>query len=123
MAGYSSIEPITGTRLAVATAVQCANGILGSTVGTAYDTVLFGIYIPANGTAGAVTIGGMYDSAGNPQNLPITGQVSSDYFWLPPSPMLNFKAPFVFTASIANLIWVFTRPYIGPERPNTQAVL
>ena len=124
MAGFISVEPCIGVRLAVATAVQCNAGVVGSaSAGIAWDSELFGIYIPSNATAGALTIAGMLDSAGAAQNLVMTGSTSVDFFWVPPAPVVNSRGAFVFTASIANLIWVFTRAYVGPERPNTPAIL
>lgn len=118
MSGYTSIDPCKGTRLSLATAVQCyAGNINGTTAGRAYDTLLYGVYIQANATACTLSIAGMADQAGAAQTLLMTGQTTQDFFWLPPAPILNSFGPFVFTASIANLAWVFTRAYIGPEAP------
>ncbi|MGO9935143.1 MAG: hypothetical protein ACLPV8_25475 [Steroidobacteraceae bacterium] len=117
MAGYTSVDPCHGTRLSVATAVQCKAGVLGGVAGIPYDTVLFGVYLQLNATAVSVTIAGLNDQAGVAQNLLISGETTTDYFWMPPAPILNSFAAFVFTASIANLVWIFTRPYYGPESP------
>jgi hypothetical protein len=119
MAGYTSTDPTHGTRLSVATAVQCKAGVVGaSSAGVAFDTLLYGVYVELNATAASVTIGGMNDQAGVAQNLLITGEVATDYFWMPPAPILNSFGPFVFQASLANLVWIFTRPYVGPEAPS-----
>jgi hypothetical protein len=120
MPGFVGLDPSTGRRLATATAVQCAAGVLGAVAGAAYDTQLYGVYIPANATAGTLTIAGFHDSAGAAASLLITGQTASDTVWVPHQPVLNVDAALVFTASIANLIWVFLRAYIGPERPNVR---
>ena len=118
MSGFTSIDPCKGTRLSVATAVQCRQGILGLLgAGLAYDTELYGVYIQANATAATLTIAGLCDQAGAAQSLVMTGQVTQDFFWLPPAPILNSFAAYVFTASIANVVWVFTRAYVGPEAP------
>jgi hypothetical protein len=118
VAGYSSTDPCHGTRLSVATAVNCKAGVVGSVAaGNAYDSVLYGVYIQLAATAATLSVAGMLDQAGAPQTLLISGQVSQDYFWMPPAPILNNQGAFVFTASLANLVWVFTRPYYGPEAP------
>jgi hypothetical protein len=120
MPGKVSLDPSTGRRLALATAVQCAAGVLGTVAGAAYDTELCGVYIPANATAGTLTIAGFKDSAGTAASLLITGQTTTDVVWTPHQPVLNVDAALVFTASIANLVWVFLRAYVGPERPNVR---
>jgi hypothetical protein len=119
MAGYTSTDPSHLTCLAGTTAIQCVAGIVGgTTAGKPYDTVLFGVYIQENATAAVLTIGGLLDSSGNAQNLSISGETGTDYFWMPPAPILNSAGAFVFTPSITHLIWVCTRPYYGPEAPN-----
>jgi hypothetical protein len=75
------------------------------------------VYIQFNATAASLTITGMKDQAGTAQSLLVTGSTTADYFWMPPAPILNSFAAFTFTASIANLIWVFARAYEGPEAP------
>jgi len=118
MAGYVDLNPMHGTRLSVATAVQCKAGVVGAVpAGAAYDTVLYGVYIQLNATAATLSIAGMNDQAGVAQNKLISGLVAQDYFWTPPVPIVNSFGAFVFTASLANLVWVYTRPYIGPEAP------
>ena len=107
MAGYTSTDPCHAVRLAVATAVPCKAGILGLTGGVPLDTALYGVYVQLNATAVTVTIAGLADSAGNAASLLITGETTVDYFWMPPSPILNSFAAFTFTASVAALI-VFT---------------
>jgi hypothetical protein len=120
LAGYTSTDPIHGTLLVGTSALQCAAGVIGGGAGAAYDTVLFGVYIPLSATAATVTIAGMSNSSGAAANLLITGETTVDYFWMPPAPILNSFAAFVFTPSATNSIWVFTRAYVGPERPGTR---
>jgi hypothetical protein len=115
MSGYSSTDPTTGILLLGNSILQCKAGVIGSTVGNATDTVLFGVYIQMNATAATCTIGGMLNSSGAAANLLISGSTTADYFWMPPAPVLNRSAPFTFTPSITALIWVFTRAYSGPE--------
>lgn len=120
MPGKVGLDPSTGRRLALATVVQCKAGVLGAAVGAAYDTELCGVYIPLTAvTATTLTIGGFKDSAGAAATLLISGQVSSDVVWTPPEPILNVDGAFTFTASVAQVVFVFLRAYIGPERPNT----
>jgi hypothetical protein len=118
VAGYTSIDPCHGVRLSVATLTQCKAGILGSNAGAAWDSLLFGVYLEANATAVTLSIAGMADQAGAAQTLLISGETTADYFWMPPAPILNTFAAFTFQASIANLVWIFTRPYYGPEAPS-----
>jgi hypothetical protein len=118
LAGYSSADPCHGVLLTGVAALQCKAGIIGANAGAAYDTVLFGVYIQTNATAGVLTIAGMLNTSGVAANMLITGSTTADYFWMPPQPILNNAAAFVFTPSITNLIWVFTRPYYGPEAPD-----
>jgi hypothetical protein len=120
MPGRVSLDPSTGRRLASAAAVQCVAGVLGGALaGSAYDTELMGVYIPLTAvTATTLTIAGFKDSAGAAASLLISGQITTDVVWTPPEPVLNVDGPFVFTASAANIVWVFLRAYIGPERPN-----
>lgn len=121
MPGKVGLDPSTGRRLALATVVQCAAGVLGATVGAAYDTELCGVYIPATAGAGAtLTIGGFKDSAGAAASLLITGQIATDTVWVPSEPVLNVDGAFTFTASVVQVVWVFLRAYIGPERPNVR---
>jgi hypothetical protein len=117
MAGESSIPPCQGTLLQGTSLLNCAAGIIGANAGAAYDSLLYGIYIQANATAVTCTIGGMKDSNGAAQSMLVSGSTSADYFWMPPAPILNALAPFTFTPSIAGKIWVFTRSYNGPEKP------
>lgn len=120
MSGYTSVDPCTGTLLQGVAALQCAAGIIGGAAGAAYDTLLYGVYIQFAAGPPTLTIAGMQDNAGAPQNLLISGSVTLDYFWMPPAPILNNKGAFVFTPSVAGKIWVFTRAYVGPERPGTR---
>lgn len=118
MPGYVSLDPSKGVRLAGTSILQCNKGIVGAaTAGAAYDTALMGVYIQLNATAATLTIGGMSDSSGAAQNMLLTGSTTVDYFWFPSEPVVNYFAAFTFTPSITNVIWVFTRAYIGPESP------
>jgi hypothetical protein len=118
MAGYASVDPSHATRLSVATLVNCKAGIVqAANAGAAYDSLLYGVYIQFVAGPPTLTIGGLADQAGAAQNLLISGSTTVDYFWMPPAPILNNFAAFTFTASVANVIWVFTRAYIGPEAP------
>ena len=117
MAGFTSTDPCTGTLLQGVAALQCAAGIIGVTPGQPYDTVLYGVYIQFAAGPPNLLIGGMLDSAGAAQNLLVSGSATLDYFWMPPAPIINNKGAFVFTPSVAGKIWVFTRAYVGPERP------
>lgn len=121
MPGKVGLDPSTGRRLALATAVQCAAGVLGTVAGAAYDTELCGVYIPLTAvTATTLTIAGFKDSAGAAASLLISGQTTTDVVWTPSEPVLNVDGAFIFTASAANIVWVFLRAYIGPERPNVR---
>jgi hypothetical protein len=101
-------------------ALQCNAGVIGATVGQANDTILMGVYIVANATAATLTVGGLVDSNGAAATLLVSGLTTQDYFWMPPAPILNSFAAFTFTPSIAGKIFVETRAYIGPERPETR---
>jgi hypothetical protein len=120
MAGFVSTEPTAGVILSGTSAIQCAAGILGTAAGAAYDTVLYGVYIQQNATAASLTIGGLPNSGGTAQNLVIKGETTADYFWMPPVPILNMFAAYVFTPSVSNVISVFLRAYVGPEAPLTR---
>lgn len=120
MAGFTSVDPCGGVLLQGTAALQCQNGVIGGAAGAAYDTLLFGVYIQPAAGPPTLTIAGMKDSSGAAQNLLISGSTTLDYFWMPPSPILNSFAAFVFTPSVAAKIWVFTRAYKGPEAPGTR---
>lgn len=115
MAGYTSTDPCRGVLLQGVAALQCKAGIIGGGVGAVCDTLLYGVYIQFAAGPPTLTIGGMSDSAGAAQPLLVSGSVTLDYFWMPPAPILNNFAAFVFTPSVAAKIWVFTRAYVGPE--------
>jgi hypothetical protein len=117
MSGYTSVDPSEFVLLQGTAALQCKGGIIGGSAGAAYDTVLFGAYIQLNATAAVLTIAGLIDTNGAAQNLIITGETTTDYFWMPPAPILNRRNAFVFTPSVAGKIWVATRAYVGPESP------
>lgn len=118
MAGYTSTDPCKGVLLQGTTAIQCAAGVVGTTAaGAPYDSLLYGVYIQFAAGPPVLTIAGMADNTGAAQSLIVSGSTSVDYFWMPPAPILNAFAAFVFTPSVAGKIWVFTRAYIGPERP------
>ena len=121
MAGFTSVDNCTGVLLQGTVLLNCQAGVIGATAGAAWDTSLFGVYIQFNGGgAPTLTIGGLVDNTGAAQNLLISGSTTLDYFWMPPAPIVNTKAPFTFTPSVAGKIWVFTRAYVGPERPETR---
>jgi hypothetical protein len=120
VAGFTSVDPCTGVLLAGTALLNCKEGVIGATVGAAYDTLLFGVYIQFAAGPPTLTIGGMADNTGTAQNLLISGSTTLDYFWMPPSPILNNFAAFTFTPSVTLKIWVFTRDYRGPERPGTR---
>jgi hypothetical protein len=120
VAGYTSTEPTQGVVLSGTSALQCAAGVIGSNAGQAYDSVLYGVYVKANTPAAALTVGGLKNSAGSAQNLLITGLTTTDFWWMPPVPILNMFAAFTFTPSISNVISVYLRAYVGPERPQTR---
>jgi len=117
MAGFTSVDPCKGVLLQGTSALQCKAGIIGGGAGAAYDTVLFGVYIQFAAGPPVLTIGGMADVTGTAVNMTVSGSTSLDYFWMPPAPILNSFAAFVFTPSVAAKIWVFTRSYVGPEAP------
>jgi hypothetical protein len=117
VAGFTSVDPCTGVLLQGAAALQCNAGIIGAVAGQPYDTELYGVYIQFAAGPPNLLIAGMLDSNGAPANLLVSGSATLDYFWMPPAPILNNKGPFVFTPSVAGKIWVFTRAYLGPERP------
>jgi hypothetical protein len=118
LAGYTSNDPCHGVLLQGTSLLNCKNGVIGGSAGAANDTVLFGVYIQFVAvTAAVLTVGGMLDNTGAAANLLISGSTSVDYFWMPPSPILNNAGAFTFTPSVAAKIWVFTRPYYGPEAP------
>lgn len=121
MAGFTSVDPCKGTLLQGTVSLNCIAGVInaatGGLAGAAYDTLLFGVYIQFAAGPPNLTVAGMADNTGAAQNLLISGSTTVDYFWMPPSPVLNSFAGFVFTPSVAAKIWVFTRAYIGPERP------
>lgn len=115
MPGSVSLECTHAVRLATATAIQCVAGVLGgATAGKARDTLLQKVLIPANATAVTVTITGLADSAGAAASLVLTGSTTVDTVYNFEQPLLSEFAAFTFTASIANLAWVFTRAYTGP---------
>jgi hypothetical protein len=118
LAGYTSVDPCRGVRLAGTGVTLCNAGIVGAASGgQALDTLLYGVYIQVNAAAVTVTIAGLVDSTGAAASLLITGSTTSDYFWMPPAPILNSFAALTFQASVAALAWVFARAYIGPESP------
>jgi hypothetical protein len=120
LAGFTSVDPCQGTLLQGTSALQCSAGVIGGSAGVAADTLLFGVYIQFAAGPPTLTIAGMKDSSGAAQNLLVSGSATLDYFWMPPAPILNAFAAFVFTPSVAAKIWVFTRAYIGPERPGAR---
>ena len=98
----------------------CSGDYRYCAAGAAYDTLLYGAYIQFNATAAVLTITGMKDNTGAAANMTVSGSATLDYFWMPPVPILNSFAAFTFIPSVAGKIWVFTRAYNGPERPETR---
>lgn len=98
--------------------MNCQAGVVGAAAaGQAFDSVLHGVYIQLNGVAVTLSVGGFLDSNGAAQPLLISGLTTQDYFWTPPNPLLNRGGALTFTPSVAAKVWVLTRAYIGPERP------
>lgn len=117
MSGYASADAVQPVLLQGTTVVNCAAGVVGTAAaGQAFDSVLHGVYIVGNATPASVSIAGFQDNTGAAQPLLITG-LATDYFWTPPNPLLNRAGALSFTPSIAAKVWVLTRAYIGPERP------
>jgi len=108
---FSHVTTLQGTS-----ALQCAAGIVGNpgSAGKARDTQLLGLLIRLNATAATLTIGGFGDNTGAAANVLFNGQTTLDVLWHFPNPLLNEFGPMVFTPSVAGIITVFTRPYIGP---------
>lgn len=111
MPGYVTQDPSHGTVLNGTSAIQCNNGVLGTSAGKAQDTLLTGVYIPLAATASTLTIAGLTDQTGTPRNLLISGQTTVDVNVFFDPPILNDAAAFVFTPSASNLIVVFTRAF------------
>jgi hypothetical protein len=105
---------VHATLLQGTAALNCAAGIIGGAAGKARDTELIGIDIAKNATAAVLTIAGLADSSGAAASWMINGLTSADMEVLVPYPLLNEFGAFTFTPSVAGVIWVFTRPYIGP---------
>lgn len=118
MAGYTSTDPSHAVLLQGTALLNCKAGIIGANAGQAYDSLLYGVYIQFTAvTAATLTIGGLLDSNGSAANLLVSGSTTVDYFWMPPAPILNSQGAFTFTPNTAAKIWVFLRPYYGPEAP------
>lgn len=121
MSGYTSLDAVQPVLLQGTALINCQAGVVGSALpGQAFDSVLHGVYILLNAAAVSVSIGGFQDNTGAAQPLLITGQVGLDYFWTPPNPLLNRAGALTFTPSVGAKVWVLTRAYIGPERPETK---
>jgi hypothetical protein len=116
MAGVVDLSPVHATLLQGTSALNCASGIIGgAAAGIAKDTVLFGYIIGKNATAATLTITGLHDSGATLQPMLLNGSTTADVpFWFP-EPILNEFAGFTFQPSVAGLVWVFTRAYVGPE--------
>jgi hypothetical protein len=104
---------VHSTLLTVATAVTFAAGIpvaAGGPAPKARDTELMGFYIDLQAvTAVTLTIAGI-DSG----NWVINGQITLDTSGFFPWPLLNEAGSLIVTASVANLVRIFTRAYTGP---------
>lgn len=108
---------VHATRLAGTAAINCKAGVCGAPgpAGLARDTEFLGCYIDLTAVAGAVlTVGGFGDNTGAAAPWLINGQISLDQNFFFPWPLLNEFGPLIFTPSVANAIWVFTRAYTGP---------
>lgn len=116
MPGFASLDYVHATLLTGTSPIICADGVLNATGGTARDTEFFGWYINLNATAVTLTVTGLGNSANPPiaATWVINGQTTvDDDGWLP-WPLLNEFGPFTFQASVSNLVWVYTRAYVGP---------
>lgn len=121
MAGEVALVPVHATLLLGTAALNCANGVVGSAApGVAFDTLWFGYLISLNAvTAATLTVGGaLHNSSGAVAPMLLNGQVTLDVpFWFP-EPILNEFGAFTFQPSVTGVIWVFTRPYFGPQSPS-----
>jgi hypothetical protein len=114
MPGKFSLEYVHATLLQGTSAIAFAKGLVGAG-GVARDTELLGAYIDLHaGAAATLTIGGINDSTGAAANWVINGQITVDTPVILPWPLLNEFGPLVLTPSVAGVIVVWTRAYVGP---------
>lgn len=114
MPGFTSADYVHATLLQGTSPLTFTKGVVGGS-GAARDTEFFGAYIDLHAATGAtLTIGGFSDSAGAAASMVWNGQVTLDAPILLPWPLLNEFGPLIFTPSVAGVIWVFTRAYVGP---------
>lgn len=116
MPGFTSNDFTHATRLLGTAALNCKAGVINIGAGAVRDTLLCGVIIQLNAAAVTLTITGLGDSANPPAaaSMLLTGQITSDYIWVPSFPLLNEFAAFTFQPSVASKVWVFTRAYTGP---------
>lgn len=98
------------TQLSGTGAIECAAGVLG-TAGVANDTLLCGVLILQDAGPATLTITGLGDDADTAQNLVLTGSTTVDVMHdFGGKALRNWKEKFTFTASVADKVWVFTKP-------------
>src|SRR5271170_3770612 len=118
MSGYLDLTTTHLTLLQGTAALNCSAGVIGgASVGQTKDTVLYGFIIGLHAaTAATLTVSGAFhDSSNTVQPVTFNGQIALDTpFWFP-QPILNEFGPMTFTPSVAGIIMVFTRAYVGPE--------
>jgi hypothetical protein len=118
MAGVVDLSPVHATLLQGTSALNCAGGIIGGGAGgAAKDTLWYGYIIGKNATAATLTVTGLHDSSATLQSMVLNGSTTADTPFYFPEPILNDFAGFTFQPSVAGIIWVFTRAYVGPESP------
>ena len=114
MPGFLSLDYAHATLLQGTSAISFAKGVVAAG-GVARDTEFLGAYIDRHAGAGAtLTVGGINDSTGAAANWLINGQITVDTPVILPWPMLNEFGPLVLTPSVAGVIVVWTRAYVGP---------
>lgn len=113
MAGFVGLEFAHGTVLHGTGAVAWAKGLPGAG-GVARDTLLQGVYIKLGAGPATLTITGMGDEAGVARNWVLSGVVATDTWYPFTHPILNEFAAFTFTASVADVVTVFTKAFAGP---------
>jgi hypothetical protein len=114
--GFVSNDYVHATLLTGTAALNCASGVVGGSAGKARDTEFFGCYIDLQATTGAtLTITGLGNSAVPPiaATWVIDGQITLDQPFFLPWPLLNEFAAYTFQASVSNVVWVYTRAYVG----------
>ena len=118
MASPQSPSPVTLNPVSVllhaTTALQVNAGSVGSAVGVAGDTAILQVFIPQNGAAITLTIGGFKGEDGTARNVVMTGSTTVDttYDWDNGiyGAIVNNGGPLVLTASVADKVLVSLRP-------------